>query len=183
MPLAVLPVQILWINIVNDGLPDFSLAFEKGDKDVLLDKPIKSGEPIINKEMKIIILAAGLIRDFFVFGLFYYLLRNSYDIVYIRTVVFAAVGVDSLMYIFSLRNLRRPIWRINPFSNLYLIGATFISLLLLLAAIYWPPLQRAMSTTALSLNSWLLVLSMGFLTIVMIEAIKHFFIRKTHYQE
>ncbi|MDD5290587.1 MAG: cation-translocating P-type ATPase [Patescibacteria group bacterium] len=182
-PLAVLPAQILWINIVNDGLPDFSLAFEKGDDGILSEKPIKKEENIVNKEMKIIIFAAGLIRDFFVLGIFYYLLKHSFDIDYVRTVIFAAIGVDSLMYVFSLRSLKRPIWRLNPFSNFYLVGAVFFSLVLLLAAIYWPPLQTILSTVPLGLNSWLLVASTGFLTILMIEMIKHYFVGKTAKQK
>jgi Ca2+-transporting ATPase len=177
-PLAILPAQILWINIVNDGFPNFALAFEKGDKRIMEEKPIKKDEPIINKEMKIIILVAGFVRDFFVLGIFYYLLRHSFDINYIRTVIFAAVGVDSLIYIFSLRSFKRPVWRINPFSNLYLIMAVLFSLFLLLAAIYWPPLQLILSTTSLGLNSWLLVISTGFLTIGVIEIVKHYFIAK-----
>ncbi|MDD5072035.1 MAG: HAD-IC family P-type ATPase, partial [Patescibacteria group bacterium] len=173
-PLAILPTQILWINIVNDGLPNFSLAFEKGDKGMMTAKPVKKKEPIINKEMKTIIFAAGLIRDFFVLAIFYYLLKNNFDIGYIRTLVFAAVGVDSLMYIFSLRSLERPIWRLNPFSNLYLVGAVAVSLFLLLIAIYWPPLQSVLATSPLSANSWLLVVSTGLLSIIMIEIIKYY---------
>jgi len=177
-PLAILPAQILWVNIVNDGLPDFSLAFEKGDDGILAEKPVEKKEPIINREMKIIIFAAGLVRDFFILGIFYYLLRHSLDIAYIRTIVFAAVGVDSLMYIFSLRSFKKPIWRLNPFSNPYLVGAVSFSLFLLLAAIYWPPLQMILSTVPLDLNSWLLVVSTGFLAIIIIEMIKHYFIGK-----
>ncbi len=178
LPLAILPAQILWINIVNDGFPNFSLAFEKGGDDVMKRKPIKRNESIVNTEMKVIIFAAGLIRDFFIFGIFLYLLNNFYEIDHIRTIVFAAVGVDSLIYIFSLRSFSQPIWRINPFSNLYLIGAVVASLFLLLIAIYWPPLQSILSTTSLSLGNWLLILSTGVLSIVMIECIKYFYIIK-----
>jgi len=174
-PLAILPAQILWINIVNDGFPNFALAFEKGDKGIMEEKPIKKELPIINKEMKTIILVAGFVRDFFILGIFYYLLSHSFDISYVRTVIFAAVGVDSLIYIFSLRSFKEPIWRLNPFSNPYLIGTVSLSLFFLLAAIYWPPLQLILSTESLSLNSWLLVLSTGFLTIGIIEIIKHYF--------
>jgi len=178
-PLAILPAQILWINIVNDGFPNFALAFEKGDKGIMEEKPIKKEEPLINKEMKIIIFVVGLVRDFFILGIFFYLLNRDFDIDYIRTVIFAAVGINSLIYIFSLRSLKEPIWRLNPFSNPYLIGTVFISLLLLLATIYWPPLQLILSTTDLSLNSWLVILSTGFLTIGMIEIIKYYFVPRT----
>lgn len=178
LPLAILPIQILWINIINDGLPNFSLAFEKGDRDVMREKPIKRNEPIINGEMKAITFAAGLVRDFFIFGIFIYLFKNSFGLDYIRTVVFAAVGVDSLMYVYSLRSLRNPLWTMNPFGNIYLVGATLVSLSLLLAAIYWPPLQAVLSTVPLSLNSWCLVASTGILSIAMIEMVKIYYAKK-----
>jgi Ca2+-transporting ATPase len=178
LPLAVLPAQILWINIVNDGFPNFSLAFEKGDNEIMKRKPIKKNEPIVNSEMKVIIFAAGIIRDFFIFGIFLYLLNHFYEINHIRTIVFAAVGVDSLMYIFSLRSFDLPIWRINPFSNLYLIAAVIVSLALLLVAIYWSPLQNVLFTVSLSINDWLLISSTGVISIIMIEFIKYFYISR-----
>ncbi len=177
-PLAILPTQILWVNIVNDGLPNFSLAFEKEEEDVMSNKPISRKEPIINKEMKVIIFVAGIIRDLFIFGMFFYLLKHSYDISYIRTLVFATVGLDSLLYIFSLRSLSKPIWKNNPFSNHYLTFAALSSLVLLLAAIYWPPLQGMLSTVALSWADWGIVFSISVATIAMIELSKFlFFIR------
>ncbi len=178
LPLPIIPVQILWINIVNDGLPDFSLAFEKGDQGIMETKPIRKNERIINNEMKVIIFAAGIIRDLFIFAIFLYLFRYNFDLTYIRTIVFAAIGVDSLFYIFSLRSLSCPIWKMNPFSNFYLVMAVAISLFLLLAAIYWSPLQRVILTVPLHLNAWLLIFSYGALSMMMIEIVKHYFIVK-----
>lgn len=128
--------------------------------------------------MKIIIFAAGLIRDFFAFGVFYYLFHNSYSIDYIRTMIFAIIGVDSLVYIFSLRSLNVPIWRINLFSNPVLILAVIVSFWLLIMAIYWPPLQILLSTVSLSLNNWILIFASGFFSMVMIEIVKMKFIEK-----
>lgn len=178
-PLAILPAQILWVNIVNDGLPNFSLAFEKEEKGIMKRKPISRKEPIINKEMKVIIFAAGLIRDLFYFAIFYYLLKLNLHIDYIRTFIFAIVGFDSLLYIFSLRSLMQPIWKINPFSNRYLIFATAISLILLLAAIYFPPLQNALSTVALPAKDWLAIIGVSIVSISLVELSKyHFIVRK-----
>jgi len=177
-PLAVLPAQILWINIVNDGLPDFSLAFEKGDDKIMEDKPIKKNEPIMNSEMKTIVFGAGIPRDILILGLFVWLYHYGAEISYLRTMLFAILGFKSLLSIFSIRSFKKPIWRLNPFSNPYLVGAVSFSLFLLLAAIYWPPLQMILSTVPLGLNSWLLVASIGLLTIIIIEIIKHYFIGK-----
>ena len=176
MPLAVLPAQILWINIVNDGLPDFSLAFEKGDKNIMRDKPIKREEPIINNEMKAIVFGVGITRDLLILGLFIWFYRMGADINYLRTVLFAILGAKSLMSIFSLRSFHQPIWRLNPLSNLYLAGAVAISFTLLLLAIYWPPLQSILATVPLDKSIWLVILSIGLFGIIMIEFVKYWFI-------
>ncbi len=72
----------------------------------------------------------------------------------------------------------KPIWKINPFSNTYLNFATLASLILLVVAIYFAPLQRALQTVPLNLNDWLLVLGVSIANIVLIEISKFYFIRK-----
>lgn len=176
-PLAILPTQILWINIVNDGLPHFSLAFEKGAKGVMRKKPIKKQEPILSKEMKIIIFGVGIARDLLVFAFFLYLFNIGTDIAYLRTMFFALLGTKSLMSIFSLRDLNYPIWRLNPFSNLYLVGAALASFTLLLSAVYWQPLQKILSTVPLGANAWVLIVLAGIVSILMVEAVKYYFIK------
>lgn len=175
-PLAILPAQILWINIINDGLPNFSLAFEKGDDQVMKDKPIKKNESILNKEMKILIFGVGLVRDSFIFGLFFYLFKTGMDIDYLRGLLFAVLGVKSLLAIFSLRSLQKHIWQINPFSNSYLLFSVAASFIFMILAIYLPFMQGIMSTTSLSLNDWLIVFLTAIGGVVITEAVKHYFI-------
>jgi Ca2+-transporting ATPase len=178
LPLIILPAQILWINIVNDGFPSFSLAFEKGESGIMKKKPISQKEPLINKEMKTIIFVAGILRDLLYFAIFLYFLKLELDINYIRTIIFALVSVDSLFYVFSLRSLMKPVWKINPFTNTYLNFATLASLLLLTVAIYFAPLQKALQTVPLSLNDWLLVFGVTIVNIILVEISKFYFIKK-----
>ncbi len=181
-PLALLPAQILWMNIIGDGLPDFSLAFEKGDGTVMKDKPIKRDEPLLNREMKIIIFVVGVIRDLLVFVLFFYLL-NLYQnwpdnkIVYIRSFIFVALSLSSLIVIFSIRVLEKPIWHVNLFSNKFLIIAILFSFTLLLLGIYVPFFQNILSTTGLDLKAWLVAGSIALLSLLMIEIVKYYFIK------
>ena len=178
MPLAVLPAQILWINIVNDAFPNFALAFEKGDDSIMDKKPMKKNEPLMNKEMKIIIFFVGIIRDALIFGIFIYLFKNYFDLAYIRTMIFTILGVDSLMYVFSIKNLDKPIWRTNIFDNKYLNWAFAVSFGLLLIGIYWGPLQSILGTVGLDLFAWGIIVATGILTIIMIEIVKYIFIVK-----
>ncbi len=182
-PLALLPAQILWMNIIGDGLPDFSLAFEKGGDYVMKRKPIKRDEPILNKEMKIIIFGVGIIRDLLVFALFFYLLGIYSNVLeekidYIRTFVFAALSTSSLLGIFSIRTLSRPIWKVGLFSNKFLIWAVVFSFGLLLAGIYLPFLQKILSTVALDLGAWVLIFGIALVSLFMIEVVKFKFVTR-----
>jgi len=183
-PLALLPTQILWINIINDGFPNFSLAFEKGDKNIMEQPPISPKEPLVNSEMKVIIVWLGLFRDLTLLAIFIYFYHHldilGWDINYLRTLFFAIIGIKSLTSIFSLRSFTLPIWKINHGRNLYLLGAFFTSLILLILAIYLPLFQSILQTRALGSGSWLLILSVAFTNILIIEFIKYFFIRKRH---
>ena len=175
-PLAVLPAQILWINIINDSLPHFSLAFEDDHGTVMSEKPIKKNEPLLSLEMKKIIFIVGIIRDLIIFALFFILWQmwqgNTEQIAYLRTLMFAILGTKSLIGIFSLRSFHTRIWHLNIFKNKYLIFAVLGSFTLLLFGIYWGPLQKILSTVNLDLTGWIIAFSIGIFSIALIELVK-----------
>ena len=174
-PLALIPAQILWMNIVQDGIPGFTLAKEKDSSGVMNRKPLKKDEPILNKEMKIIIFAVGLSRDFLIFAIFIFMVKTSVDITYTRTFIFAALSTNSLMNLFSIRSLINPIWKSNPFANMYLNVGALASFFLLLIAIYYPPLQSILSTVSLGIYTWFMIILLGVTTMLMIELVKHMY--------
>ena len=177
-PLPVLAGQILWVNLIEDGPLSISLAFEKKEKDIMKRKPSDYNLFLLNKEMKVLILIIGIITDILLLGLFFFLLKYSeYEITHIRSIVFAALTVDSLFYIFSCKSLRRNLWHINIFSNKFLIYAWFSGIVMLLFALYIPFLQRLLKTSGLGLFDWGLVLGLGLLNIILIEFTKWLFIR------
>jgi Ca2+-transporting ATPase len=169
-------VQILWINLVEDGLPDLALAFEPKEKDLMKRKPKKQGVPLLTKEMKVIIFAIGLITDLFLLGLFFWLCSHSIDILYIRTMLFAALAVDSLFYVFSCKSLRRNIWHINLFSNKFLLVAWTVGFTALFAALYIPFLNNLLGTIPLHFHDWWIVIGLGLMELILIETVKHYFI-------
>ncbi len=184
LPLPVTAAQILWVNLVEDGLPNFALAFEPGEKEVMKDKPRKAKEPILNTEMKILIFAIGIITDIVLFGLYFYLLKSGLeDFNHIRTFIFTALGLDSLLFVFSCRSLRFNIWHKNPFSNRYLIFAVCIGFLMLFGAVYIPFLQGFLKTVPLSRLDWLILIPLAIFKISAIEITKWFFIVKKKHQK
>ncbi len=172
LPLPLLPAQILWLNIVNDGFPNFALAFEAGEAGIMQRPPVDKHEPIVNRDMKNIIFLVGIIRDLIIFIIFYYLIFYTADTAYVRTIIFASLGVKSLLSIFSLRNLHRMVYELNPFVNRYLNISISLSFALILAVVYWPPLQKILMTKALDAAGWLVVFLIGIVSVILLEFYK-----------
>lgn len=177
-PLPLIPAQILWTNLVEDGLPTFALAFEPEENNIMDRKPNNPKDPLVDTEMKIIILIVGLITNFILFGIFYYLLRAGTEIRHIRTIIFVTLGVNSLLYIFSIKSLKKSILETGIVSNKYLLGSVFLGFFMLITAVYFPPFQVILQTVNLSLIDWGIVFGFGFIEILLIETIKLFFARR-----
>jgi len=179
LPLPILPAQILWENLIEGSPQGIALAFEPKEKGVMQRSPEDPKTPLLSREMKTIILGFGIFTDFILLGLFLVLLRIGLPIVEIRTIIFAALAIDTFFYAFSCKNLRKNIWQYNPFSNLYLIGCIVFSFLMLLLAVYLPVFQSLLKTVPLNLFDWLLLLGLGMINLICIEAVKWYFITKT----
>lgn len=95
---------------------------------------------------------------------------------YARTIVFATLGIDSLLYVFSCRTLRHTLFTYNPLRNAWLLLAIGGGMLLQLLAIYLPALQRVFSTKAIMLWDWGIIALVCFGVIIVIESIKLVFI-------
>lgn len=171
-------VQILWINLVEDGLPDLALAFEPKEKDLMKQKPKGHKAPLLTKEMKVIIFAIGMITDFFLLGLFFWLCKYSTDILYIRTMIFAALAVDSLFYVFSCKSLRMGLRHINLFSNKFLLSAWTIGFVALFMALYIPFFNNLLGTIPLHFHDWWIVIGLGVIELFLIELVKYYFIAR-----
>ncbi|PIT86035.1 MAG: hypothetical protein COU33_05420 [Candidatus Magasanikbacteria bacterium CG10_big_fil_rev_8_21_14_0_10_43_6] len=178
-PVAALPAQILWINIIEDTFPTMALAFDKSDPENMKDAPRKKSETLLDSEMKIMIVLKSIISNIFLFIIFVYFYRTTGDITLTRTIVFVGFATDALFYIFSIRSLRRMIWQGNPLSNLYLVGAVGFGWMMLLLAVYWPPLQLLLHTVPLSSVHWVVMICFGIGNLVLTELIKGFFIART----
>ncbi len=177
LPLPVIAAQILWVNIIEDGPLGLCLAFEPKEKDLMKQKPQDHNISLFTREMKVLIFIIGLITDLFLLGLFFWLLKYSgYEIPHIQSIIFAGLTIDSIFYVFSCKSLRRNIWQMNLLSNKFLIFAWIFGVVMLILALYLPSLQTLLKTVPLNLFDWQLVLGVGLIDIVLIEATKYYFI-------
>lgn len=179
MPLPLSAAQILWVNIFNDTFPGMALAFDRGDHDVMKERPRKKSSPLLSKRMKAIILIVSLVTNLSLLGLYYFVLRRTGNLIYSRTIAFAGLAIDSLFIAYSCRRLRKNIWNFAFWKNKILSASILCGILALVAAVYLPPLQKLFKVVALDVRAWLALISFGMLNLIVIELVKWFFIRKT----
>jgi len=168
-PFPLLPAQILWINLVEDGFPGMALATEQETKGAMEEKPRNPKEPILNRPLKLWLTAIFFISGLAAFLSFFFLWKLTGDLHKTRTIVFALMCVDSLIFAFSVRSFKRTIFRKDIFSNRYLVGAVIISTILLIGALYLSPLQKLLTTQSLGITEWLIIFSVSLVEIILIE--------------
>ena len=179
-PLPFLPAQVLWVNIIEDTLPAIALAFER-ENGLLEEKPEVFKPSLFTKEMVFLIFIIGLLTDFLLISLFYFLVfYSSYPLNHIRTIIFAAIGIDSLFLAFSLKSLKKNLWHINIASNPLLIFSFFIGLFLMFLPIYFEPFHKVLKLSFLNLFDWYLIFLIGIINLLLVEFGKWLFIRKKY---
>lgn len=177
-PIAALPAQILWINLVQEAFPNIALAFEKGEGNIMNAMPRKKNARLLDSVMKRILIIKTIIGNVILFSLFIYFLKTTGDLALSRTLVFIGFGIDALFYIFSIRAMNTMIWKTNPFENKYVIWSVLLGWTMLLTAVYAGPLQTLLHTVPLSGQHWLIMVIFGIVNLVIFETIKGLFILK-----
>jgi Ca2+-transporting ATPase len=178
LPMPILPAQILWINLVKDGFASIALAFEPAEDGVMNDPPRSKKEPLLNSEMKALIIIIGITTNVLLLSLFFYLLGQSLPIEYIRTFVFIALGLDSLVYVFAVRTLRVNIFHSKPFANTWLLGGNVLGLISLAIPVTIPFLQEVFGFVDIGWFEWTVAACMSIVNLMMIELVKAFYAHK-----
>lgn len=174
-----LPIQLLWLNLITDSFPALALGQEKGEPDVMEQKPRSAKEPILNRLMLRTIVFQSLSIFAATFAAFQIGLRiypgdTAGASTGARTFAFATLILAELLRSFSARSERLPVLRLGIFGNRTLNKAFALSLLLLLAVIYIPLLNPIFSTVALLLSDWLIILPLALLPFITAELDKLF---------
>lgn len=157
LPLPLLPIQILWVNLVTDGLPAMALGIDPSEGDTMRHKPRKKHENIFARGLGWKIISRGFLIGTMTLGAFivaYY--ENPNDLTHAQTVAFATLVLAQLIHVFDCRS-EHSVFHRNPFSNKFLVWAVLSSMALVLVVIYWDVMQPIFKTTSLSLRDWALI--------------------------
>lgn len=156
-PLPLLPIQILWMNLVTDGLPALALGVEPPERDIMTRKPRKTTENIFSGGMGLHILWVGLLMAVVSLGAGGWYswsgrldLTNPTDISYFRTMIFTILACLQMGQVLAVRSHTQSLFTIGLWTNRPLVAAVSLTLVLQLALLYVPFLQRAFKTVPLS---------------------------------
>ena len=158
LPLPLVPVQILWVNLVTDGLPAMALGLDPPAKDVMKQQPRKHTEGVFARGLGTKIVTRGLMIG--IVSLLAFILAYDHqadNLEYARTVAFTTLVLAQLIHVFDCRS-EKGIFSRNPFSNIYLLGAVSSSVILLLLVIYVEAMQPIFHTVPLLGIDWLFII-------------------------
>ncbi|HET6371637.1 MAG TPA: cation-translocating P-type ATPase, partial [Nitrospiria bacterium] len=170
MPLPLLPLQILWINLVTDGLPALALVAEPPEGEVMRRPPIRPTESLFDVKMRKQVVWEGLLMGVVSLGIGYgYWLFSRPDW---QTLLFTTMTLSQMGLALAVRSGRDSLFRIGVLSNKPLLGAVALTFFLQLAVIYLPPLQRVFTTDSLNMLDLAVCLVVSSLLFWGVEATK-----------
>lgn len=182
IPLPLTAAQILWINLITDGFPHLALTVEPKDSDLMRQKPRDPREPLVDAEIKVLIFLISVVTGLITLAAFFFFWNLYSDIRSARSLAFTMLGIDSLVYVFSARSLREPVWKTRVLANPWLIVAVMGGFVLQVLGLYVPFLQRLLQTRPLTLLEWGAVVLEVILVIGTIETVKWLFLRQRRIQ-
>ncbi|MBK9924476.1 MAG: cation-translocating P-type ATPase [Anaerolineales bacterium] len=199
LPAPLTAIQLLWLNLITDGAPALALAVEKGDPDIMQQKPRAKNEPIVNRSMAVgmviqTITQTAAVLTAFGFGLLWHLESNAVvvgnpltyilqhnwigvDVQSAETMAFVTLSLCELFRAYTVRSERASLFSIGMFSNRYMQYAVGLSIALLLIVCAVPFLQPIFNTHFLSLREWSLVVGLALIPAIS-EEITKFFLRR-----
>jgi Ca2+-transporting ATPase len=175
-PLPLLPLQILLMNMLTDNFPALGLGFESVEEGIMKLPPRNPKEKPITKKTFISIVIFGLIMG--AGTLYMFIQYKDINLSKAQTIAFTTLVMFQMFAVMSSRSLLPSIKKLNPFSNMWLLGAVILSLSIQAAVIYISPLQIIFGTTPLFTIDWLKIIAISSLGFIGMELSKLIIIPK-----
>jgi magnesium-transporting ATPase (P-type) len=176
-PLPLLAAQILWLNLVTNGLQDVALAFEPGDPNALRRRPRRRSEGIVSRifvermVVVAIVMAAGTL------ALFHWEHDRTGSLVQAQTAALTTMVIFQVFQAGNSRSEHRSVFRISPFSNPFLFLATGAALIVHVLALYLPPTQYVLRVEPIDAETWAMIILVA--TTVLVASELHKLVRRS----
>lgn len=169
IPLALLPVQILWLNLVANGFQDVALGLEKAEPNVLKRKPRNPKEPIFNRVMISRVVVGGLYMGVSAFGVFYTLLELGYEEAMARNITLLLMILFENVHSINSRTEKNSIFKIDHMKNKILWLSILSAQSIHIASMYIPFMQSLLNIQPVSLEIWGILLLIALMLIAVME--------------
>jgi len=172
-PIPLLPVQLLWLNLVTDGIQSVALAFEPGEGDSLKRKPRSPSEPMFNRLMLERLIISVLVVGLGGFLVFAVALRWGWKVEQARNLLLLVMVLFENFHVGNCRSETKSAFALSPLRSPLLFYGTIAAFLVHLLAMYVPFLQRLLGTEPLSMQGWITALCVALLIVPAMEIQKY----------
>lgn len=169
LPLPLLAVQLLWLNLVTNGIQDIALAFEPAEGDEMERPPRPPEEPVFNRIMLERIALSAVVMGGVAFGLYQWLLMNGWSLVEARNSVMLLMVLFENVQVFNSRSELRSAFNHDPLRNPLLLFGTLAAQGVHIAAMYIPGLSDVLQIQPVSLQHWLMLLMLALSILAVME--------------
>jgi Ca2+-transporting ATPase len=176
-PLPLLPIQLLWINLITDGLPAIALATDISESDILKRSPRHPKKPFMDVFFFRRVIFLGFLTAFVTLGAFSYEYVANNDLIQARDAAFSVLVTAELLRALGARSDSKTIWQVGVFSNLRLFFIVSISFSLQIIIHHVPMLQEIFGISEVSVNECVLWIALGMVPLIIFEI--HKLLRKT----
>jgi Ca2+-transporting ATPase len=176
LPLPVTAMQILWINLISDGFPNLALTVDPKTPDIMNRPPRSPKENLVAPWMYKLIGVVSLTGGVTAYILYTTFLNRSGDLTLARSIAFATIGVNSSIYVYSVRTLTRHFWKSPIFENKWLLIAVLASFVFQFLPFWIAPMRKVFNVVPLGVN-WSWVFLASFIVFMVIEVFKLLFKR------
>jgi magnesium-transporting ATPase (P-type) len=155
LPLPLLPVQLLWLNLVTEGIQHVALAFEPGEPGLLDRPPRRPAEPIFDRLMLERVIVSSITIGAVSLGAFWWMLRAGWEEAEARNALLLLMVFFENVEVGNCRSETRSALRLSPFKSPILLAATTAALLIHFGAMHWGPARAVLQTAPVSLETFL----------------------------
>lgn len=171
-PIPLIPVQLLWINLVTDGLPALALAMEPPEPGLMSRRPRRATEAMLSWSLAATVLGQGALLAAVGLATFWLSYEPENDLERARSMTFCVIVFAELFRALAARSQRLTFWQLRITSNLHLIAAVAISIALQLGVITFSVTRAAFQTTIPTPSEWILLLALAITPVTIIELVK-----------
>ena len=173
LPMPLVAIQLLWINVVTDGIQDFALSFEKAEKGILKEPPRDPKESIFNKTLFQEIIVSGVVIGIVIFTVWYFLLNElNMEVSTARGYIMALMVFIQNIHVFNCRSEHNSAFSVPIKNNYLILGGVVVSILLQIIVMEVPFLSKFLQTTSVPFMHMIYLLLTAFIILVIIEIYK-----------